>query len=134
MSTCKSTWQSRHNQPTVIITKEDDMTTNLYKAAEKRAKAKLGFYIHATVFVMVSAMQFGINLFTTPWVFWSFFPFMGWGLGLAIHGLVVWFKTSDLREQMIESELERMTMPRQFTSSAKASNTGKVSVTVRDAD
>ena len=110
------------------------MTSNLYKAAEKRAKAKLGFYIHATVFVFVNAMQFGINLFTTPWVFWSFFPLMSWGLGLAIHGLVVWFKTSDWREQMIEDELERLNAPQFAPSSAKASATENVSVTVRDAD
>ncbi|MCX7782759.1 MAG: 2TM domain-containing protein [Meiothermus sp.] len=82
------------------------MTGDLRGIAEKRAQAKLGFYIHASIFVLVSAMQLGINLFTTPWVFWSVFSFMGWGLGVAIHGLVVWFKTSDLGEYLIEEELE----------------------------
>lgn len=87
------------------------MTHELRRIAEKRAKAKLGFYIHATVFVFVNVTQFGVNLFTTPWAFWSIFPFMGWGLGLAIHGLVVWFKTSDFPEDLIEEELEKLQSP-----------------------
>lgn len=99
------------------------MTTNLRRITEKRAKAKLGFYIHATVFVFVNAMQLGVNLFTTPWVFWSAYPFLGWGLGLAIHGLVVWFKTSDFLEHLIEEELEKLQSPQiietPFTSSVK---------------
>lgn len=87
------------------------MTGDLRRIAEKRARARLGFYIHASSFVLVSAMQFGINLFTTPWVLWSVFPITGWGLGVAIHGLVVWFKTSDLRKCLICEELEHLQSP-----------------------
>jgi hypothetical protein len=133
MNTCQITRQSHYTQPTVTVIKEDDPTTSLYRAAEKRAKAKLGFYIHAMVFVFVNAMQFGINLFTTPLIFWSFFPFLGWGLGLAIHGLVVWFKTSELGEWMVEEELEKLQGPQitEFPMTSSVTVTEKPGVNQR---
>ncbi len=81
----------------------------LYTVAEKRAKAKLGFYIHATVFVFFTIFHIGINSFTTPDVMKSIFPALGWGLGLAIHYLVV-FVLADLsiKEFLIEDEIARL--------------------------
>jgi len=77
---------------------------NLNQIAEKRANAKLGFYIHATVFVLVNATQF----LTHPFSFLIAYPFWGWALGLFIHGLVIGFSSSGLHQQMIEDELEHL--------------------------
>ena len=59
----------------------------LERLARKRAGAKMGWYIHATVYIavnlllaMLSAMS-GRN--------WAVFPAFGWGIGLAVHGVVV---------------------------------------------
>jgi hypothetical protein len=56
--------------------------------ARKRAGAKLGWLIHAVVFVLVNTLLIVISVYTgKPW---AIFPLMGWGLGLVIHGLFVW--------------------------------------------
>jgi hypothetical protein len=76
--------------------------------ARKRAGAKMGWYIHATVFVLV-------NLF----IFlraehagraWSVYPLLGWGLGLALHGVSVFVlgSGSAMRRRMIDKERERL--------------------------
>lgn len=60
------------------------------RLARRRAGAKMGFIIHATVFVLVNALLFAINRQFTPQYVWSFWPLGGWGIGLAVHGLVVY--------------------------------------------
>jgi hypothetical protein len=82
---------------------------DLHKVAEKRAKAKLGFYIHATVYVLVTVLQIGINSFTTPDEMWSISPALGWGLGLTAHYLGVFVLTDwRLKEMLIEDEIVRL--------------------------
>ena len=41
---------------------------------------------------------------------WSVFPLLGWGLGLALHGVSVFVlgKGSGLRERMVQKERERL--------------------------
>jgi 2TM domain len=76
---------------------------------EKRAEAKLGFYIHATVFITVNTVKLGIHSFTTPDSFWLPLSFLGWGLGLALHYLfAVVLPDWRLREWFIEDEMARL--------------------------
>jgi 2TM domain-containing protein len=58
-----------------------------YQQARRHVRAIRGFYIHATVFVAVNALLHVINLVTTRDVYWAFWPLVGWGIGLAAHGL-----------------------------------------------
>ena len=77
----------------------------IYKAAKQRAFAKIGFYIHLTVFVFAISAQAAINLLFTPQFLWFLFPFFGWGIGVAIHGAIIFFAcNSDLKRRMIERE------------------------------
>jgi hypothetical protein len=81
----------------------------LLKLAQKRAKAKLGFYIHATVYSLVTVFQTGVNSFTTPDMMWSIFPVLGWSLGFAAHYAGV-FVLSEWRVKalLVEDELYRL--------------------------
>jgi 2TM domain len=84
-------------------------TNDPYEIATRRAKAKLGFYIHATVYVFVTVLQIGINSFTTPAVMWSVFPTLGWGLGLAGHYVGVFILGEwRIKEWLVEEELYRL--------------------------
>ena len=47
---------------------------------------KLGFRIHATVFVPVIALLFAINYVTGGYL-WAVWPLITWGIGLLAH----WF-------------------------------------------
>ncbi len=77
--------------------------------ARRRVSIKLGFYTHALVFVMVNLGLFALNSVVAG-PRWSHFPLWGWGLGLAIHGLVTFLSLQGqgVRERMLSSEIERL--------------------------
>lgn len=77
--------------------------------ARKRGALKLGFYTHLLVYVCVNAGLMLLN-FVQGSHRWSVWPLMGWGLGLAIHGLVTFasLRGEGVRERMLASEIERL--------------------------
>ena len=75
--------------------------------ARRNAGRKLGFFIHATVFALVNLSLFAINLSATPSRIWAVFPSVGWGLGLLIHGVVVFAPFDRLYRRLVERELAR---------------------------
>lgn len=78
--------------------------------ARKRAGAKLGWYIHATVYVLVNLVIFAMSRYAFGTRPWSVFPLLGWGLGLALHGVSVFMlgTGSGLRERLVQRERERL--------------------------
>jgi hypothetical protein len=83
------------------------------RLARRRAGAKLGWYTHATLYVLVNLFLYfmsanGETMGHRPW---SIYPAMGWGLGLALHGIAVFVlgTGSGLRERMVQRERERLT-------------------------
>jgi len=80
------------------------------RLARKRAGAKLGWYIHATVYVVVNLFLFAISQYALGQRHWSIFPLLGWGLGLLLHGLAVFVlgSGSGLHERMVEKERARI--------------------------
>jgi hypothetical protein len=78
--------------------------------ARKRAGAKLGWYIHATVYVLVNIVIFAMSRYAFGTRPWSVFPLLGWGLGLALHGVSVFMlgQGSSLRERLVQKERERL--------------------------
>ena len=73
-----------------------------------RASARLGWYAHAMVYLAVNAvlmlMAFGTGRT------WALFPALGWGLGLAIHGVVVYLVTggAGLYDRLIQRERDQL--------------------------
>lgn len=88
-----------------IDTSPDDIETR----ARRRVGIKLGFYTHATVFVLVNLGLFALNT-ATGGARWSHFPLWGWGLGLAIHGIVTFIslRGEGVRERMLQAEIARL--------------------------
>jgi len=89
---------------------DTDMTeARLLKMAKRRVKLKMAFFVHLLVFVAVNG---GLWLMTSinGGGHWRVFPLWGWGLGLAIHGLVtlVNLQGQGLRERMLDSELKAL--------------------------
>jgi hypothetical protein len=78
--------------------------------ARRRAGAKMGWYIHACVYVLVNLALFAMSDFGFGHRHWSRFPVFGWGLGLAMHGISVFMlgKGSAFRERMVDRERERL--------------------------
>ena len=65
-------------------------TTPIDQLARRRASAKLGWYLHAGIYIAVNILLAVLSAHSGR--NWAAFPALGWGLGLAIHGLVVWLK------------------------------------------
>ena len=78
------------------------------RLARRRAGAKLGWYIHAAVFTVVNLTIFAVSHYAFGDRAWSIFPLLGWGLGLALHGISVFVLGSGLRERMVQKERERL--------------------------
>lgn len=83
--------------------------TPIEQRARRRVKLKMGFFIHATVFVLVNLGLAAINLASggKPWHLW---PLAGWGLGLAIHGIVTLanLQGEGLHERLLQREMARL--------------------------
>ena len=80
-----------------------------YRRARRRADAKISFYTHLAVYVIVNCFLIFLNLTTSPQHFWFMWPLAGWGIGLFFHGMSVFLsgKTSSFRERMIKKEMEK---------------------------
>jgi 2TM domain len=80
----------------------------LERRARRRAGAKMGWYIHATVYLLVNI--FLVLLATSRGQSWAMYPLLGWGLGLLIHGAVVFFVApgGNLYDRLLEREREAL--------------------------
>lgn len=80
------------------------------RIARRRAGAKLGWYIHALVYLVVNLFLFALSAYALGERRWSVYPMLGWGLGLVLHGVAVFVlgSGSSLRERLIEKERERL--------------------------
>lgn len=56
------------------------------KLAKQRADDLKGFTTHLGVYLIIMIAFFLLNLATSPDSWWFFYPFLPWGVGLAIHG------------------------------------------------
>jgi hypothetical protein len=78
--------------------------------ARRRAGAKMGWYLHACVYVLVNLALFAMSDFGFGHRQWQRFPIFGWGIGLALHGVSVFMlgKGSAFRERLVDRERERL--------------------------
>ena len=80
------------------------------RVARKRAGAKIGWYAHASVYLVVNGAMFLASMYGLRQRPWTIYPAMGWGLGLVLHGIAVFLlgSGSGLRERMVQKERERL--------------------------
>ena len=83
---------------------------DIERLARKRAGAKLGWYTHALVFIVVNLGLWSLSRYGFGDRRWSVYPLLGWGLGLALHGIAVFVlgTGSGLRERIVHQERERL--------------------------
>ena len=82
------------------------------RLARRRAGMKMGWYIHAGVYVAVNLLLAALSGMSGRG--WAIYPALGWGLGLAIHGAVVFLLAgSGAYEALVERERRRLEAHRQ---------------------
>lgn len=81
---------------------------DIERIARRAARARLGWYIHGSVYLAVMTLLAGLSAMGGR--AWAVYPAMGWGLGLAIHGLVVFFLTDGrgAYERLVDRERARL--------------------------
>lgn len=81
---------------------------DLEKLARKRAGMRMGWLIHLLVFVSVNLLLAIVSAASGK--SWMIAHSLGWGLGLAIHGAVVFLRSggSGLHEALVARERERL--------------------------
>lgn len=93
----------KSNAVNTIIPK-DDLD---YKNAKKRVKEIKDFYGNLISYCVVIPFLIIINLITTPKNIWFYWPMLGWGFGVAIHGLSVFWIGKNWEEKKIREILEK---------------------------
>ena len=85
---------------------------DIERIAHRSARARLGWYIHGSVYLAVMTLLAGLSALGGR--AWAVYPALGWGLGLAIHGLVVFFLTDGrgAYERLVDRERERLSQQR----------------------
>lgn len=81
-----------------------------YELAKERVEKKMGFMIHAGVYVAVNAGLIALNLTRSPDNYWFIWPLAGWGIGVAFHAFKVFGAgaSTNWKEKMIEKEQTRL--------------------------
>jgi hypothetical protein len=62
--------------------------------ARRRVHRRREFYIHIAVYAVVMSGLALLNWIITPDFWWVAFPAIGWGIGVAAHGVSVLFEDS----------------------------------------
>ncbi len=87
------------------------MKSKNYQRAKKRVKALKGFYANFISWLLVSSFLFVLNLLTDSSHIWAFYPFLGWGLGVAFHAAEVFGVPGFSKEwerRKIQEELQQI--------------------------
>lgn len=80
-----------------------------YTNAKKKVEARMSFFTHLVVYLVVITMLTILNLTVAGDYFWVIWPMIGWGSGLIIHGLYTFIFDSEspLKERLIEKEMKK---------------------------
>ena len=84
---------------------------DLERAARRRAGMKLGWIVHAIIYAAVNLLL--VALAAASGRNWAIYPALGWGVGLAIHGWVVYLLSGGaLYERLLQRERARLVAQR----------------------
>lgn len=96
-----------------IAIMETDYNTqeSIYRKAQKKVEDIKGFYGNLTSYIVVNIGLAALNLITSPAHLWFLYPAIGWGIGVAIHGMTVFnympFLGNDWEEKKIRELMEK---------------------------
>ena len=77
--------------------------------ARRRLALKSGWYRHALIYALVNLGLWALSLYHGGGS-WHYFPLLGWGIGLAIHGAAVLsrLRREDSRNRRLDAEVETL--------------------------
>jgi len=82
--------------------------TTKYREAKQKVARLRGFYTHLVVYVAVNILLFLINTIVSPDTLWFIWPLLGWGIGVAVHAVVVFSNAGRLGAQWEERKIREI--------------------------
>jgi hypothetical protein len=91
----------------------DPVDDELLRRARRRVKLRSGLMTHALIYVLVNLGLTAIDL-ATGGPYRHLGAWLGWGLGLSMHGIVTLMALSGegWRQRMLQREIERLRLQR----------------------
>lgn len=94
-----------------IIMENRNQEEERYYKAKKKVNEIKSFYGNLTAYIVVNTGLLVINLLTSPDDLWFYWPMIGWGIGLAIHGMKAFnympFLGQDWEERKIKEFMDK---------------------------
>jgi hypothetical protein len=82
-----------------------------YKAAKERVEEIKGFYVHLFIYIVVNIGLVVLDVLTSPYNLWFYWPLFGWGIGIAAHAVSVFgikgILGKDWEERKIKELMDR---------------------------
>ncbi len=94
------------SKPNEVNIKSEDKG-KAYERAQKRVKEIKSFYGNLISYCIVIPVLIIINLMTSPDDIWFYFPMLGWGIGIAAHGMNVFAVGKSWEEKKIRKIMEK---------------------------
>ena len=87
-----------------------DRERELRQEARKRALAKLSFFGHLAIYLVVNIVLLVVNLLTSPDTLWFYWAALCWGVGVVAHGVTVYATVvgQKLLGRLEEGEMDRL--------------------------
>jgi len=79
-----------------------------YNKAKRRVLSIKIFYIHLSIYIIVNFGLFVINILTASDKLWFYWPIIGWGMGLLIHGALVFGITGVFVKEWEEKKIKEL--------------------------
>jgi len=76
--------------------------------ARRRIRRLRDFYIHIAIYAVVIGGFSLLNWIVSPTFWWAVFPAIGWGIGLAAHGVSVFFEDALFGESWEERKTREL--------------------------
>lgn len=84
------------------------MTTTIREHAIRRIRARQQFYAHLTLFAAMGAYLVYLWSRSGADFFWPAWALIGWGIGIASHGVHVFGWRTAISEERIDREVARL--------------------------
>nr|WP_314499154.1 2TM domain-containing protein [uncultured Chryseobacterium sp.] len=95
------------NDKPEIISNLVEVDDHAYERAKKRMKEIKSFYGNLIAYCITIPFLTVVNLITSPKNLWFFWPMLGWGIGLAAHGMGAFAIGKNWEERKIREILEK---------------------------
>ena len=79
-----------------------------YRKAKAKVESLKGFYSHLFFFGFINVGIFALNYFTTPGLWWFYWPLLGWSVGLLAHFVAVFVLPSIFGPKWEERKIKKL--------------------------